>query len=286
MPASYSETDLILNPDGSVYHLNLKPEDISDKIITVGDPSRVHRISSYFDQIHFEMNKREFITHVGTFKGKKITVISTGMGTDNVEILMTELDALINIDLERRIPKSRKRKLNILRIGTSASIQEDIKVGSHILSEFAIGLDPLLYFYNFSMGVFEQDISQKIQQELDLPYSPYCFKGSQKLIDRFKKDLIVGNTVTCHGFYAPQARQLRAPIKYPHMIDKLNRFHIDGFWLTNMEMETAGYYALANILGHEMVSLNAIVANRAKDEYAKDPNKVIDELISKAIELI
>jgi uridine phosphorylase len=286
MPASYSETDLILNPDGSVYHLNLKPENISDKIITVGDPSRVHRISSYFDQIDFEMNKREFITHVGSFKGKRITVISTGMGTDNVEILMTELDALVNIDLERRVPKTRKRKLNILRIGTSASIQEDIQVGSHIVSEYAIGLDPLLYFYDFTMGDFERDICIRVQQELGLPYSPYCFKGSQKLIDRFKKDVIVGNTVTCHGFYAPQARQLRVPIKYPHMIDKLNRFHIDDFWLTNMEMETAGYYALASIMGHEMVSLNAIVANRAKSVYAKDPNQIIDRLISKAIELI
>ncbi len=286
MPASYSETDLILNPDGSIYHLNLKPEHISDKIITVGDPGRVHRISSNFDQVEFEMNKREFITHVGTYKGKKITVISTGMGTDNVEILMTELDALVNIDLERRVPKARKKKLNIIRIGTSASIQEDIRLGSHVLSEYAIGLDPLLHFYDFSMGAFEAKLSDLVRKDLDLPYAPYCFRGSQKLIDLFKNDVIIGNTVTCHGFYAPQARELRAPIKYPNLVDKLNRFHLDDFWLTNLEMETAGYYALATILGHDMVSLNAIVANRAKNKYAKDPNKIIDGLIRKALELI
>lgn len=286
MPAKYSETDLILNKDGSIYHLNLKPEHISEKIITVGDPSRVHKISSHFDHVDFEMNKREFITHVGTYKGKKITVISTGMGTDNVEILMTELDALVNIDLKNRVPKSRKKKLSIVRIGTSASIQEDIRLGSHVLSEYAIGLDPLIHFYQYTMGDFEQKVCDLIQKDLELPYPPYCVKASQKLINQFKKEMIMGNTVTCHGFYAPQARELRVPIKYPHMVDKLSLFHVNDLWLTNLEMETAGYYALANIMGHDMVSLNAIVANRAKNKYSKDPNRVIDGLISKVLDLI
>ncbi|XOV93783.1 MAG: nucleoside phosphorylase [Bacteroidota bacterium] len=286
MPAKYTETDLILNEDGSIYHLNLKPEHISDKIITVGDPSRVHKISSHFDHVEFEMNKREFITHVGIYKGKKITVISTGMGTDNVEILMTELDALVNIDLKLRVPKVRKRKLSIIRIGTSASIQEDVKVGSHVLSEYAIGLDPLMHFYNFTMGAFEQRICDLIQKELELPYAPYCVKASQKLTNLFKNDMILGTTVTCHGFYAPQARELRVPIKYPRMVDRLNYFHVDDMWLTNLEMETAGYYGLASILGHDMVSLNAIVANRIKNKYAKDPNKIIDSLIQKVLDII
>lgn len=286
MPAKYSETDLILNKDGSLYHLNLLPEYISDKIITVGDPSRVHRISRYFDSVEYEMNKREFITHVGTYKGKRITVISTGMGTDNVEILMTELDALVNIDLKKRIPKTKKRKLNIVRIGTSASIQEDIRLGSHVLSEYAIGLDPLMHFYNFSMGSYEKSICEKLQKELQLPYEPYCSQASHGLSELFREDVIFGNTVTCHGFYAPQARELRIPIKYPNLIEKLNYFHLDGFWLTNLEMETAGYYALAHVLGHEMVSLNAIVANRIRNKYSKDPNRIIDSLIKKVLDKI
>ena len=286
MPAKFSETDLILNKDGSIYHLNLLPEHISDRVITVGDPSRVHRISRYFDHVDFEMNKREFITHVGSYKGKRITVISTGMGTDNVEILMTELDALVNIDLKKREVKSRKKRLKIVRIGTSASIQEEVRLGSHVLSEYAIGLDPLVHFYKIDQGDFEQSVCDKLQNELQLPYAPYCIKGSEYLIDKFKDGMTIGNTVTCHGFYAPQGRELRVPIRYPQLAEKLNYFHIDDFWLTNLEMETAGYYALSKILGHDMISLNAIVANRMRNKYAKDPNQVIDSLIRKVLENI
>ncbi len=286
MPAKYSETDLILNKDGSIYHLNLLPEHISDKIITVGDPSRVHRISKYFDSIDYEMNKREFITHVGTYNGKKITVISTGMGTDNVEILMTELDALVNVDLKNRIPKTKKKKLKIIRIGTSASIQEDIRLGSHVLSEYAVGLDPLMHFYEFAMGNYEKTICEKLQNELELPYQPYCVKASKELTALFQDDMVLGNTVTCHGFYAPQAREIRIPIKYPNMLEKLNYFHLDDFWLTNLEMETAGYYALSKLMGHEMISLNAIVANRIRNKYASDPNHIIDSLIKKVLDKI
>ena len=286
MPAKFSETDLILNKDGSIYHLNLLPEHISDRVITVGDPGRVHRISRYFDQVDFEMNKREFITHVGSYKGKRITVISTGMGTDNVEILMTELDALVNIDLKKREVKARKKRLKIVRIGTSASIQEEVRLGSHVLSEYAIGLDPLIHFYKMDQGTFEQSVCDKLQDELQLPYPPYCIKGSDYLIDKFKDDMTLGNTVTCHGFYAPQGRELRIPIRYPKLAERLNYFHIDDFWLTNLEMETAGYYALSKILGHDMISMNAIVANRMRNKYAEDPNQVIDSLIRKVLENI
>lgn len=281
-----SDTDLILNPDGSIYHLSLKPEHISDHIITVGDPSRVHRISQHFDNVDFEMNKREFITHVGNYKGKKITVISTGMGTDNVEVLMTELDALVNIDFKKREPKAKRKKLQIIRIGTSGSIQKDIKVGSHVLTEYAIGLDPMIHFYKMEMGAYEQEISEKLMAEIGLPYLPYCTRGSESLITQYKSGMVMGNTVTCPGFYAPQGREIRIPIRYPKLIEKLEYFHLDTMWLTNLEMETAGYYTLANLLGHDILSLNAILANRITGEFAKDPNKVIDSLIMKVLERI
>jgi len=281
-----SETDLIINPDGSVYHLNLKPNHLSDTIITVGDPNRVHRISQHFDKVEFEMNKREFITHIGKYKGRRLTVISSGMGTDNVEILMSELDALANIDLRTREIKPKKKKLKIIRIGTSASIQEDIRLGSHILSEYAIGMDPLMYFYQIENTELEKKVASALQETISLPYSPYCIKGSTELANRFKEVTIAGNTVTCHGFYAPQGRTLRVPIRYPRFVDTLTQFHIDDFWLTNLEMETAGYYAMARALGHEMISLNAIIANRSRNRFSKDPNRVVDSLIKKVLENI
>jgi len=209
MSHTYSETDLILNPDGSVYHLSLRPKDVSDKIIVVGDPGRVHRVSKHFDKIDFEMNKREFITHTGSFNGKRISVISSGMGTNNVEILMTELDALFNIDLVKRTPKARKKKLQIIRIGTSGTIRDEIKVGSHLTSEYGIGLDTILQFYQHKHRGIEKRIINKLKEELNLNYFPYCFKGSSSLMEKFKDCTIIGNTVTCPGFYAPQGREIR-----------------------------------------------------------------------------
>lgn len=286
MSSNYSETDLILNSDGSVYHLSLKPKDISDKIIVVGDPGRVHRVSSFFDTVDFEMNRREFITHTGTYNGKRITVMSSGMGTDNVEILIQEIDAIFNIDLKKREPKARKKKLQIIRIGTSGSIQEDLKVGSHLATEHAFGLDPLMHFYNFQGTGQETALAKKLQETIELPYTPYCFKGSSTLLDKFRDCTVIGNTVTCPGFYAPQGRELRIPIKFRDIIDKLQYFHEEDVWLTNLEMETAGYYAFGRMLGHEMLSLNAILANRIKNTFSKDPNKVIDGLIKKVLERI
>ena len=286
MPHTFSETDLILNPDGSVYHLSLRPKDISDKIIVVGDPGRVHRVSRHFDSVEFEMNKREFITHTGKYKGKRLTVISSGMGTDNVEILMTELDALFNIDLVHRQPKPRRKKLQIIRVGTSGTIRDDIKVGSHLATEYAIGLDTIIQFYKHKHTGVEKRIIKKLREELDLHYTPYCFKGSATLFEKFKDCTIAGNTVTCPGFYAPQGRELRIPIRYKDIIEKMQYFHEEDVWITNLEMETAGYYAFGKLLGHEMLSLNAIMANRVKGQFAKDPNKVIDSLIQKVLDRI
>lgn len=283
-----SETDLILNPDGSVYHLNLLPKNISDTIIAVGDPSRVYKVSQYFDDVDFEMNKREFITHVGRYKGKKITVISTGMGTDNVEIFMSEIDALVNIDLKNREPKNRKKKLKIVRIGTSGALQEDIPVGSHLFSNYAVGLDNLMQFYDLPMDDFETKIAADIQSKTKLPFTPYVVKGSDSLKEQIGFDMISGNTVTTPGFYAPQGRVLRIANRMPKLLDDLNYYHnkSNDFWLTNFEMETAGYYAMARLLGHEVLSVNAIIANRVKNKFSKDPDKVIDSLIKKVLERI
>ncbi len=281
-----SETDLILNPDGSVYHLNLLPKHLSDTIITVGDPGRVYRVSEHFDELEFEMNKREFVTHVGRYKNKRVTVISTGIGTDNVEIFFNEIDALANIDFKTREPKPRRRKLKIVRIGTSGALQEDVPLDSHLVSDYAVGFDNLMNFYDLMTEDKEAGIAHDLQRKTGLPFMPYVVKGSQSLLDQFADGMIVGNTVTCPGFYAPQGRVLRAPIRYPKLLEDLNHYHKDDFWLTNFEMETSGYYALARLLGHEALSVNAIVANRIKGKFSKDPNKVIDALIAKVLDRI
>ncbi|HEY0743250.1 MAG TPA: nucleoside phosphorylase [Chryseosolibacter sp.] len=284
-----SETDLILNEDGSVYHLSLLPKQISDTIITVGDPNRVNRVSEFFDDIEFEMNKREFITHVGTYNGKRITVMSTGIGTDNIEIFMTELDALVNIDLKTREPKSRKKKLKIIRIGTSGALQEDIAVGSHLLTDYAVGFDNLMAFYDLKQDEFEQQIAEDIQLKAKIPFRPYVVRGSDQLRKQVGgSDMIVGNTVTTPGFYAPQGREVRVGTRYPKLLEDLNYYHnkSSDFWLTNFEMETAGYYAMGRLLGHEVLSANAIIANRIKNKFSKDPNKVVDSLIKKVLDRI
>lgn len=283
--AKIPESELILNKDGSVYHLNLKPNQISDTILTVGDPSRVYMISKHFDDVDFEMNRREFITHVGTYKGKKLTVMSTGMGTDNVEIFMTEIDALVNIDLKKREPKQRKKKLKIIRIGTSGAMQEDIPVGAHLLSDYAVGFDTLMCFYKLKQDKFEKEVSKELKSETKLPFTPYVVRGSQSLKEQLSGDgTIIGNTITCPGFYAPQGRKLRATLRNDRLLEALNYYHKDDMWLTNFEMETAGYYALGRILGHEVLSANAIIANRIKNRFSKNPNKIVESLIKKVLD--
>ena len=284
--AKVSETDLILNPDGSVYHLNLLPKHISDTIITVGDPSRVYMVSQYFDEVEFEMNKREFITHVGRFNGKKITVISTGIGTDNIEIFFTEIDALVNFDLKTREPKTRKKKLKIIRIGTSGALQEDVAIGTHLATDYAVGLDNLMNFYDLPMDDFETGIAHDLQKKTGLPFMPYVVKGVDSLRKQIGFDMLQGNTVTCPGFYAPQGRELRIPIRFPRLMEELNYYHKGDFWLTNFEMETAAYYAMARLLGHEALSVNAIIANRVKNKFSKNPNKIVESLIEKVLERI
>lgn len=280
------DSELILNKDQSIYHLNLKPEHLSDTILTVGDPGRVYKISQYFDDVDFEMNKREFITHIGRYKGKRITVISSGMGADNVEILLNELDALANIDFDTREVKKEKKRLKIIRIGTSGSLQTDVKIGSHLVSDCAVGLDTLMYFYKLPQSTLESEVCEQLKKELGIPFMPYCVNGSEELKRQFAFDMVAGNTVTCPGFYAPQGRKLRLDLNFPYIIKNLNYFHALDFWITNFEMETASYYAFGRLLEHDILSVNAIIANRITNEFAKYPEKVIDSLILKVLDRI
>jgi len=286
--AKLSEADLVLNSDGSVYHLCLLPKHISDTVLTVGDPSRVNMISQFFDSIEFEMNRREFITQVGIYKGKRVTVISTGIGTDNIEIFFTEIDALMNIDLKTREPKSRKRKLKIIRIGTSGALQEDIPLGSFLVTDYAVGFDNLMTFYDLKQSDLERSIGEDIRKKIKLPFTPYLVNGSEGMIKQIGADMVVGNTITAPGFYAPQGRAMRIPIKYPKLLDDLNAYHHKAadFWLANFEMETAGYYAMARLLGHEVLSANAIIANRIKNKFSKNPNAIVEGLIKKVLDRI
>jgi uridine phosphorylase len=284
--AAISETDLILNPDGSIYHLNLLPHHITDTIIAVGDPDRVDMVSKYFDRIEFEIRKREFVTHVGYYNGQRLTVISTGIGTDNVEIVLTELDALVNIDMATREVKANRKKLNIIRIGTSGALQDDVPLGSHVVSEYAIGLDNLMSFYPLDQDDHERQIGKHIKTSVGLSFEPYVVKGSAELITRLGAEMIRGNTITCPGFYAPQGRILRTPVSYRNLLGDLNAYRYEpvDFRITNFEMETAGYYALGRLLGHEILSLNAIVANRIKKRFSSNPNAVIDALIKRVLD--
>ncbi|MDI9863102.1 nucleoside phosphorylase [Flectobacillus sp. DC10W] len=283
---SISETDLILNPDGSIYHLNLRPEDIANTIITVGDPNRVEVVSKYFDKVEKKVSKREFVTHTGYLGSTRITVISSGIGTDNVEILMNELDALVNVDLPTRTTKQEHTSLNIIRIGTSGSLQESIPVDSYVVSKRGIGFDALGHFYPTAKSAF----SEAIQAQMNLDFLSYTSSGSQKLYDLLFDDkntlYFEGNTVTCPGFYAPQGRVLRYNPKQENLLQKFNQFSFQGNVLTNLEMETAGYYLFGELLGHEVLSMSAIVASRMTHQFSKNPEKHTESLIQQVLEKI
>lgn len=280
------KTDLILNPDGSVYHLHLKPEDISDTIITVGDPRRVESITNAFDHVDFKKEYREFVTHRGTFQGKELTVMSTGMGTDNIDIFLTELDALVNVDLKTRTIKEEKTNLNIVRVGTSGSMQEDVSVGTLLASEYAVGLDSLMCYYDLTQTEFENSVSLELQSATGLPFKPYCVSGSVDLKEKLAFDMTTGNTATCPGFYGPQGRTVRAKNASSSFMDNLNGYRNGNFRLDNFEMETAAYYAFGRLLGHEVLSLNAILANRVTHEFSAQPGRVVEDLIQKTLERI
>lgn len=283
MSRQIPESELILNADGSIYHLHLKPENLASLVFTVGDPDRVSLVSKYFDQIDFKGSKREFVTHTGRIKGKRVTVMSTGMGTDNVEILMTELDSLMNVDLKTHMVKPKAKSLEIIRLGTSGSMQAKLPVGSLLASEIAVGVDTLMQFYPKLEG--KQDWAKLVQETLNLTFLPYQASASSKLLKQLPAEFHYGVTLTAPGFYAPQGREIRLKPKMENMIERLADLEVGELKMTNFEMETAGYYAMGQLLNHRMLSLNAIVANRSSGEFDKEAEKTVDRMIRVALEV-
>lgn len=275
-----ADSELILNADGSIYHLNLLPEDLASTIIFVGDPDRVSEVSKYFDTIEVKKGKREFITHTGTLGNKRISVISTGIGTDNIDIVFNEVDALVNIDFKTRTLKSELTSLDVIRIGTSGSIQGDIKIGTILVSEYAIGFDALMQYYVKNYSEEENAIQKRIQEHFDtLSFKPYVGRASDKLLQQVAADLPKGITMTAPGFYGPQGRSVRSVNVYPDLIQRANAFRFGERIITNLEMETAGIYALANMFGHHALSVNVILASRVNDSFSENPAEIIDGAI-------
>ena len=282
-----SPSELILNADKSIYHLNLLPQDIAHTVITVGDPDRVADVSKHFDTIEVKKGKREFHTHTGSFKGKRMTVISTGIGTDNIDIVLNELDALVNIDFEKRTLKENKTSLEIVRIGTSGAIQPDIEVDSFLMSEMAMGFDGLMHFYD-GEDLLDQAFSNAFMEHAQWSSkksSPYVVTYDENLGKKlFSNRIRLGVTVTNIGFYGPQGRKLRLKTSDPSLNDKLKSFTHEGRQITNLEMETSGIYGLSKLLGHKAVSLNCILANRATGQFSQKPGKSVEELIVYTLE--
>lgn len=276
-------SELIVNKDGSIYHINLRPEEIADKIILVGDPGRVKIVSSFFDNIEVEKQNREFFTHTGTYKGERISVISTGIGTDNIDIVVNELDALANINLETREIKAEKKSLTFVRIGTSGALQGDVPVDSFLLSEQAMGFDGLLNFYQKRNEVCNLDFEEAFKKFVNWHptlTSPYVVGASEKLVNHFMSDQFkAGTTISAPGFYGPQGRTLRLTPTDPELNDKIEQFNHKGQRITNYEMESSAIYGLSKLLGHEALTVCAIIANRVTKGYSKDYHPVIKKLI-------
>lgn len=285
MPIKQSE--LILNPDGSVYHLNLKPNHIGNTIIFVGDPDRVTQVTKHFDTIDFQTQKREFKTQTGTYRGKRISVISTGIGVDNIDIVLNELDALVNIDLKTREVKTQLTSLDIIRIGTSGSLQYDIPVDSILISTKALDLVGLLHAYQIN-AICNSEIEDAFIKHTNWnskKAKPLIIQGSRVLINKFKnKHTHLGLTATSGGFYGPQGRVLRLALQDTNLNNQLTSFNFKETRITNLEMETAGIYGLSKLLGHRAISLNAIIANRSAGTFSKNPTDTIENLITYTLE--
>ena len=276
-------SELIINPDGSVYHLKLKPGDVAETIITVGDPERVQSITNHFDKIELSKQNREFKTVTGYLSGKRISVIATGIGTDNIDIVFNELDALFNIDFNSKEIKSNLTQLNFIRIGTSGGIHPSVPLDSVLISEYAIGLDGLLQFYD-SESIRISELEEKFHSITEIKNS-YAVKGDEKLIDAFDSLGNKGITITANGFYGPQSRSLRINSK-TQFISQSKQFTWEGKHLTNLEMETSGIYGMSSLLGHRAVSLNAILASRYSGNFSNQPGTTVNQLITDSLEIV
>ena len=287
--SSIAASELILNSRGAIYHLDCRPEEIATTIITVGDPDRVKEVSKHFDTIEFKNQHREFITHTGYIGKKRITCLSTGIGPDNIDIAVTELDALANIDFETRSIKEKFTQLNIIRFGTSGSLQKHIPIDSFVAGTYALGLDNLLHFYRLKNNEEEKYLLKAFQTHTQLGtgnISPYITMASVNLLKHFVTNYHQGITVTCPGFYGPQGRVLRLGLAYPELIDMLTTFHFGNHQIANFEMESSAIYGLGRLLGHHCVSLNVIVANRVTKEFTKDGAKAVEHLIKHSLDII
>jgi uridine phosphorylase len=282
-----SNSELILNPDGSIYHLNLCPEDIAPIILTVGDPGRVARISRHFDELLVKKEKREFCCHTGRIGRKRITAISTGIGPDNIDIALNELDALVNIDFASRQPKAAHTALTFVRVGTSGALRPDIPVDSFVASAFGVGLDNLMRFYDYTPTMPEAELTDELSRFMDftkqLPF--YACQGSHSLLDALGEGMQHGITLTSPGFYGPQGRKLRLTPRFDQRaFSQLAAFTFKSYPITNFEMETSAIYGLSRLLGHRALSTNAIIANRADGTFSQHPKDTIDRLIVKVLE--
>ncbi len=287
--SSIAASELIINDRGAIYHVNCRPEEIAHNIITVGDPDRVKEVSKYFDSIEFKNQHREFITHTGYIGKKRISVTSTGIGPDNIDIVMNELDALVNIDLESRTIKDKLTSLNIIRVGTSGSLQEEIPVDSFVASTHGLGLDNLMNFYKHESNQEETQILHSFNTHTQIHQgitAPYITGAGVSLLKEFVDGFHQGITVTCPGFYGPQGRVLRMGLTQPQLIDRLTTFTFGQHRISNFEMETSAIYGMGKVLGHHCLSLSAIVANRITKEFSSDGGAAVENLIKKTLEVI
>lgn len=289
MAQRIAESELILNSRGAVYHLDVRPEELAPTVITVGDPDRVGEVSKHFDRVEFKTQHREFVTHTGYLGPKRISVVSTGIGTDNIDIVLNELDALVNIDFNTRTVKESLTSLQIVRLGTSGALQGDIPVDAFVVSSHGLGLDNLLPYYQFENTDAEKLLLQSFRGQVEVSNgvaAPYIITANESLAAKFREGFHTGITVTCPGFYAPQGRALRGPLSHPHLIDQLTQFRFEHHRITNFEMETSGIYGLGRVLGHDTLSISAIVANRIAQQFSKDGAAAVQNLIKQALTVL
>ena len=282
-------SELIINDRGAIYHLNLRQEELADTIITVGDPERVAAVSKYFDQIEFKLAHREFITHTGRIGNKRISVLSTGIGPDNIDIALNEIDALANINFDTRTINEQKKSVSIIRMGTCGSLQGEVGVNELVAGTHGLGIDNLLNFYDLENNEEEKAILAAFDEHTKISshkIQPYIATASTGLIKHFNEGYSHGITVTCPGFYGPQGRILRLPLKMPNLVDQMTSFSYGQHRIANFEMETSAIYGLCNLLGHQCLSINVIIANRVKKEYSKDMGKAVDHMIQKSLGII
>lgn len=283
-----AESELIITSRGSIYHIDLRPDELADTVITVGDPDRVAEVSKYFDKVEVKRQHREFIAHTGTVGRKRLTVISSGIGPDNIDIVLNELDAVANIDFESRTVRPQLRSLTIIRMGTCGSLQADIPVDSFVAGTHGIGFDNLLHYYRLENNQEEKEILQQFvtHTQLQGAVTPYIATCSAHVIKHFVDGFHQGITVTCPGFYGPQGRVLRLGLANPQLIDRLEHFRFGNHRIANFEMETSAIYGLGKLLGHQCLSVNVIVANRVRKEFSKDGKAAVEGLIKKGLEVI